>query len=261
MKSCAGRLRTSVEQPFEVRPVELRRRIIHKQGRDAGAAFGIVLELPEQHRGGQQFLLSAGHPVARQLTCRPAPTGRPDGARRASGRARDPGAYECSKASARVRSTDQPWCRPMSTSAPSRRWPALRTAGLQAASTYRWRWLATSSPASTSSGSQARTCAAGLVGPQRGVALPERPLVSAPVLHEVWFHVEHTPVQVPAPLLRATVHEAVDLGIDGLDRQTRRQLRKPADRAAGKPGLEAVGARHACRAAGTRRASPCARPG
>jgi len=45
------------KQALEVRSVELCSRIIHKQGRNAGAVPGIMFQLSEEHRSSEQFLL------------------------------------------------------------------------------------------------------------------------------------------------------------------------------------------------------------
>jgi hypothetical protein len=63
---------------------------------------------------------------------------------------------------------------------------------------------------------------------QRGVALPQRPLVTAPGLEEIRFHVERRPVQVTAPLARPFLDQPVNLRIHQLDRQQA----APAPRAA-----------------------------
>jgi Mor family transcriptional regulator len=48
-----------IEEPLQVHSIELRRGIIHKQRCQTRAASSVVLQLPKQHRGGQQFLLPA----------------------------------------------------------------------------------------------------------------------------------------------------------------------------------------------------------
>jgi hypothetical protein len=53
---------------------------------------------------------------------------------------------------------------------------------------------------------------------QRGVPLPKRTLVPPPMIHERWFHVEHTPINEPASLLRSTLDESMHLRINGLHR-------------------------------------------
>jgi hypothetical protein len=45
------------QEPSKVPRIELRRRIIHKQGRDAGPLLRIAPQLPQEHRGGGQLLL------------------------------------------------------------------------------------------------------------------------------------------------------------------------------------------------------------
>jgi hypothetical protein len=55
------------QEPLEVSCIEFGGWVIHKQGRDARPQGSVMLELPQQHRGGQQFLLASGHPVARRL--------------------------------------------------------------------------------------------------------------------------------------------------------------------------------------------------
>jgi len=45
------------EESFKVAGIELRRRVIHKQGRDAGPLLRVAPELPQEHRGSGQLLL------------------------------------------------------------------------------------------------------------------------------------------------------------------------------------------------------------
>src|SRR6185312_14377803 len=59
---------------------------------------------------------------------------------------------------------------------------------------------------------------------QRRVSLLERELESLPMLHEPWFHVEHSPIQESATAPWAFLDQSMDLGIDDLHRQERRQL-------------------------------------
>jgi hypothetical protein len=99
--------------------------------------------------------------------------------------------------------------------------------------------LVASFPASINSTSHARI-AGSLPGLEGGVSLTKGTLVPPPVLHERWFHVEHTPVQVPTSLLRSAFDQSVNLRVDRLDREQRRQLRKTSDWATGKPCLDAL---------------------
>ena len=73
-------------------------------------------------------------------------------------------------------------------------------------------------------------------GPQRGVSLLQRPLVPPPLLHEPWFHVEHSPIQVASALLRALLDQPMYLGVDRLHRQDGRQLGEAADPVCPPPG-------------------------
>ena len=54
---------------------------------------------------------------------------------------------------------------------------------------------------------------------QRRIALTERLLVAPPVRQERRFHVEHAPVQKPAPTARAFLEKLVDFRIDDLRRE------------------------------------------
>lgn len=53
---------------------------------------------------------------------------------------------------------------------------------------------------------------------------------------------EHSPVQVTPTLLRAILHQPVNLGVDGLDRQDACQLSQAADPVATGPRLESFAA-------------------
>ena len=91
-----------------------------------------------------------------------------------------------------------------------------------------------------SSGSHARTTGSASLGPQRGVALLQRPLVATPVLHEPWFHVEHTPIEVTAALLRPLLDQSMHLRVDRLHRQDRRELGEAADPLSRRARLETL---------------------
>jgi hypothetical protein len=56
-------------------------------------------------------------------------------------------------------------------------------------------------------------------GLQCCIPLFESPHVSLPVAHEIWFHVEHCPVQPATPLRWTFLDEAMDTRIDHLNRQ------------------------------------------
>ena len=60
---------------------------------------------------------------------------------------------------------------------------------------------------------------------QRGVSLPQRLVVSAPGRQEGWFHVEHAPVEKPAPAARAFLEKLVNLRVDDLRRELFGQVR------------------------------------
>jgi len=59
------------------------------------------------------------------------------------------------------------------------------------------------------------------VGPtfEGRIALAQRPAIPLPVTHEIWFHVEHRPVQPSAPLWRPLLDQTVNPWVDRLDRE------------------------------------------
>src|SRR6185312_11651847 len=59
---------------------------------------------------------------------------------------------------------------------------------------------------------------------QRRISLLERELKSLPMLHEPWFHVEHSPVQKPTTAPRSFLDQSMNLGINDLYGQERRQF-------------------------------------
>ena len=64
---------------------------------------------------------------------------------------------------------------------------------------------------------------------QRRVTLPECATESGPVLEEGWFHVEHSPVQPASAFGRRPLHQAMDLRVDDLHEERRRQFGQALD--------------------------------
>ncbi len=182
----------------------------------------VASELPEKHRGSRQFLLATGDPVARrQARHADAQVGpvRP-GVRCAPLPVPGPGVR---KRICQVRS-----CRPAVAERQLDGQPEQALAHFQDS----WPQLVRNTPGARPQATcQPRPAPDPRRGPRRppprpegGIALLQGALIASPVLEELWFHVEHAPVQVPAPLLRPLLDQPVNLRVDCLNGKDRRQL-------------------------------------
>ena len=62
---------------------------------------------------------------------------------------------------------------------------------------------------------------------QGRIPLSKRLLVSLPMRHETWFHVEHAPIKKPSPAPRTFLDQLMNLGIDDLRRECQSELCQP----------------------------------
>ncbi len=67
---------------------------------------------------------------------------------------------------------------------------------------------------------------------QRCIPLTQGLVIAAPIQQESLFHVEHAPVEEPAPTTRSFFQELVDLGVNDLSWKLLRQICDPGRRSA-----------------------------
>ena len=216
-----------VDEACQMLVIQLRGGIIQQQGRSRPARALQHLELGQDHRGRDQFLLAAREvsraacpPTCTRTSARCGPAWvRPrwrsrnqldserlrEGDARGSSRARIAARHPGPQAASRCRASTAPCAA-----------SALARASLKA-----WPWR-------RSSGSQARAVS----GADRKAALRclQRTGVAQPGIDEMRFHVEHTPVE-PAPAPRARLlDELMDAGLDDLNGEGLRELAREPHR-------------------------------